>query len=94
MAMHVWNKKDKGIGIKDMYVAGGINYICLRKTLAIMKDRRARPPCPLSGGTKSDIIVTNIAISVNKCALLVNKSALAVQKSALSVQISPLSIRC
>ena len=47
----------------------------------------------LSGGqrkvpsmTKSDLIVTNIAISVNKSALLVNKSALSVQKSALSVQ--------
>ena len=46
----------------------------------------------LSGGqrkvpsmTKSDLIVTNIAISVNKSALLVDKSALSVQ-SSLSVQ--------
>ena len=43
--------------------------------------------------TKSDLIVTNIAISVNKSALLVNKSALSVQKSALSVQKSAFSVQ-
>ena len=43
--------------------------------------------------TKSDLIVTNIAISVNKSALVVNKSALSVHKSTLSVQNSTLSVQ-
>ena len=35
--------------------------------------------------TKSDLIVTNIAISVNKSALLVDKSVISVQKSPRAV---------
>ena len=34
---------------------------------------------------KSDLIVTNIAISINKSALLVNKIALSIQRSTISV---------
>ena len=44
--------------------------------------------------TKSDLIVTNIAISVNKSALWVNqKSALSVNKSGLTVNKSALSVK-
>ena len=52
--------------------------------------------------TKSDLIVTNIAITVQKSALLVNKSALSVQKKVpfqykkvhFQSKKSALSVRC
>ena len=42
---------------------------------------------------KSDLIATNIAISVNNSALCVNKNALSVNKSVLSVNNSGLSVK-
>ena len=60
--------------------------ICKRSHVDIFKIKK-------SAINDQNLIITNIAISVNKRALLVNKSALSVQTSALSVQICAFSVQ-
>ena len=119
MNFHLWELNFNHFGYFCLLIVysflNGINTLQWYQYIQGRQNKGGHPLCPFArkrqrkvpSMSKSDLIVTNIAISVNKSALSVQKSAifslkkcpfspksgLSVQKSALTVQKEPLQFK-